>query len=305
MACSSPCGQLDPADRVLVHGFGLRGGDDYPDPEDMPFPVQTSLYGASKLAGEGLIAAYAKDSAFRGSSSVSCPFSAGGTRTDMCSTSTSNSRATPSHLRVLGNGRQRKSYLHVEDCVSAMLMAIEKVDGKYSVFNLGTDHYCEVNDSIGWIVSELGLEVEREYTGGERGWIGDNPFIFLDCSRIRTLGWKPRFNIEESVGSTLSWLRENPDSGQPRISHEPVVPRKWADRTIPVSGDKRHLSHRLSASSRCGEKRPARHCGSRKERVDVALLEAGRAYHGQAECGRYNARTRCNADCRVSCCISL
>jgi len=182
----------------------------FPTPEDVSFPVQTSFYGASKLAGEGLIAAYAEGFGFQGLVfrfvSILGPRYTHGHLFDFYK----QLQATPSRLRVLGNGRQRKSYLHVEDCVSAMLMAIEKVDGKYEVFNLGTDHYCEVNDSIGWIVSELGLEVEREYTGGERGWIGDSPFIFLDCARIRALGWKPRFSIEQGVRSTLSWLRENP-----------------------------------------------------------------------------------------------
>jgi UDP-glucose 4-epimerase len=74
---------------------------------------------------------------------------------------------------------------------------------------LGTDEYCEVNDSIGWICEHLGLKPELAYTGGERGWIGDSPFIFLDCSRIRDLGWKPKLKINEGVIKTLQYLQEN------------------------------------------------------------------------------------------------
>ena len=76
-----------------------------------------------------------------------------------------------------------------------------------SILNLGLDEYCEVNDSIGWISDVLGVKPEIRYTGGDRGWVGDSPFIFLDCSRIRALGWKPRVTIREGVVQTLRFLQ--------------------------------------------------------------------------------------------------
>jgi UDP-glucose 4-epimerase len=109
----------------------------------------------------------------------------------------------------LGNGKQRKSYLHVEDCVRAILVTLDGFDRKFDVYNLGTPEYCEVNDSIGWIAAELDINPEREYSGGERGWIGDNPFIFLDTKKIESTGWKARYSIEESIRETLRWLRAN------------------------------------------------------------------------------------------------
>ena len=112
-------------------------------------------------------------------------------------------------LCVLGDGHQRKSYLYVQDCVDAILMSIEKCKGSVNILNLGTDEYCEVNDSIGWICEELGVNPQLNYSGGDRGWIGDNPFIFLDCSRMRALGWKPRLSIQESVVKTIEYLMEN------------------------------------------------------------------------------------------------
>jgi UDP-glucose 4-epimerase len=116
----------------------------------------------------------------------------------------------PGRLRVLGNGRQRKSYLHVDDCVDAILRAINQGEDKIAIFNLGTSEYCEVNDSIGWICERLGVQPRLEYAGGDRGWIGDNPFIFLDCARMRSLGWEPRYPIREAVGKTVQYLIDNP-----------------------------------------------------------------------------------------------
>ena len=119
-------------------------------------------------------------------------------------------RRNPNELRVLGNGRQRKSYLYVQDCIDAMLATIERSEDKVNVFNLGTDEYCEVNDSIGWITGHLGIDPVRTYTGGERGWIGDSPFIFLDTAKIRSLGWKPKLSIRDGIIKTLDYLRANP-----------------------------------------------------------------------------------------------
>ena len=182
----------------------------FPTPEAAPFPVQTSLYGASKLAGEGLIAAYCEGFGFQGYifrfvSILGERYSHGHVFDFYRSL-----RANPHELRVLGNGRQRKSYLYVQDCIDAILVAIEKAQAPVNVLNLGTDEYCQVNDSIGWITSHLGVTPALAYTGGERGWIGDSPFIFLDCSRIRSLGWTPSLTIREGVIRTVEYLRGNP-----------------------------------------------------------------------------------------------
>jgi len=181
-----------------------------PTPEDARFPVQTSLYGASKAAGEGLICAYCTGYGFK---SYIFRF-----------VSILGERYTHGHifdfykqlkddsgsLHVLGNGRQRKSYLYVHDCIDAMLMAIERSNDGVNIFNLGTDAYCEVNDSIGWICEALGVAPKIEYSGGDRGWIGDSPFIFLDTRKIRSLGWKPKLTIRQGVIKTLEYLKTNP-----------------------------------------------------------------------------------------------
>ena len=180
-----------------------------PTPEDAPFPVQTSLYGASKLACEGMIEAYAEGFGLQAYIfrfvSILGPRYTHGHVFDFYK----KLLADPARLQVLGNGRQRKSYLHVDDCVEAILHALNVAQGKVNRFNLGTDEYCQEDNSIGWITEYLGLTPTLDYTGGERGWVGDNPFIFLDTAHMRNLGWKPRYGIRESVIRTLQWLTEN------------------------------------------------------------------------------------------------
>jgi UDP-glucose 4-epimerase len=183
----------------------------FPTPEDAAFPLQTSLYGASKLAGEGLIAAYGAGFGFEG-----CIFrfvSILGERYTHGHVFDfyKRLRDDPTRLRVLGNGKQRKSYLYVQDCLDAMCLATNRAPDGFHVFNLGTDEYTEVNSSIGWICGHLGVQPALEYTGGDRGWIGDNPFIFLDCEKIRALGWRPKLTIREGVIRTLAFLQASRD----------------------------------------------------------------------------------------------
>jgi UDP-glucose 4-epimerase len=183
--------------------------DVFPTPENAPFPVQTSLYGASKVAGEALISAYAEGFGmqaviFRFVSILGERYTHGHVFDFYAKL-----RRDPTELPVLGNGRQRKSYLHVQDCVSAMLTAVAAANDKVQIYNLGADEYCEVRDSIGWITQHLGVSPKLAFSGGERGWIGDNPFIFLDPKKIRSLGWTPRYSIKEGVLATLDYLRAN------------------------------------------------------------------------------------------------
>ena len=186
-----------------------------PTPEDAPFPIQTSLYGASKLAGEGLIAAYGEGFGFE--SRVFRFVSILGERYTHGHVFDfyRQLREHPDHLRVLGDGTQRKSYLYVLDCVEAMLHAAHLSPGAVprphtEIYNLGTPEYVQVKDSIRIICRELGLKPELRYAGGDRGWIGDNPFIFLETKKIQATGWRPKLTIEQGIVKTLRWLEANP-----------------------------------------------------------------------------------------------
>jgi UDP-glucose 4-epimerase len=194
--------------RIVFSSTGSVYGEPeiFPTPETCPFPVQTSFYGASKLAAEGLIQAYCEGFGMQGYIfrfvSILGERYTHGHVFDFYQQLAEH----PERLHALGNGHQRKSYLYVQDCIDAILLALDRADDKVNIFNLGTDEYCEVNESIGWICDYLDLHPNLTYGGGERGWIGDSPFILLDCSRIRALGWKPRLTIKEAVLRTIKFV---------------------------------------------------------------------------------------------------
>jgi UDP-glucose 4-epimerase len=153
-----------------------------PTPEDAPFPVQTSLYGASKLASEGMITAYAegfgvKARIFRFVSILGERYTHGHIFDFMRQLAVNQER-----LHILGDGKQRKSYLHVEDCIAGIL---------------------------GWIANRLKLSPRLSFSGERQGWIGDIPLIHLDTSGIRSLGWQPKRSIREAVELTVDWLDSN------------------------------------------------------------------------------------------------
>lgn len=182
----------------------------FPTPETAPFPIQTSLYAASKVAGEGLISAYAHGFGFQAFIfrfvSILGERYTHGHVFDFYAKLLAN----PHAIEVLGNGKQRKSYLYVQDCVNAIQTVIAKATEPVNVVNLGADEYCQVDDSLGWICDRLGLKPQVNHTGGARGWIGDSPFIFLDTAKLRSYGWKQTLTIREAVIRTLDYLRANP-----------------------------------------------------------------------------------------------
>jgi UDP-glucose 4-epimerase len=188
--------------------------DVIPTPEDAPFPVQTSLYAASKVACEGLIQAYCEGYGFEGYIfrfvSILGERYTHGHVFDFYKQLLEH----PDHLRVLGDGTARKSYLHVGDCLDAIWHVMHKETAKTAkhrvqVYNLGTPEYCQVKDSIGWICQHLNVSPRLDFTGGTRGWVGDNPFIFLETKKIQATGWKPKLTIQQGIIRTLQWLEQN------------------------------------------------------------------------------------------------
>lgn len=180
-----------------------------PTPENAPMPIQTSLYGASKLACEGMIEAFCegygiKAHIFRFVSVLGERYTHGHVFDFV-----KQLLDDPTKLYILGNGKQKKSYMYIEDCVDAIMISLNKSREKINIFNLGLDSYCEVNDSVSWIISEMELNPLLSYSGGTRGWIGDNPFIYLATDKIRNLGWEPKCSIEDGVRKTVRFLLRN------------------------------------------------------------------------------------------------
>jgi UDP-glucose 4-epimerase len=200
-------------ERIAFSSTGSIYGEPtvFPTPEDCPFPVQTSLYGASKLACEGLIAAYCSGFGFTGLAfrfvSIMGERYTHGHLIDFYRALKNDGRK----LRILGDGRQEKSYLYVQDCVGAMLTALQVHNRPgFEVYNLGTDETLVVDDSVAQVSAHLGVTPELEHTGGTRGWTGDSPLILLDCTKMRSLGWAPRVNIRDAMTRTLEWFDAHP-----------------------------------------------------------------------------------------------
>ena len=204
--------RLNGVNRIAFSSTGSVYGEtkQIPTPEDCAFPLQTSLYGASKLAAEGLIQAYAESFGFVADIfrfvSILGPRYTHGHVFDFVR----SLKADPTRLHILGDGQQRKSYLHVEDCIAAMLTAISRTHERTEIYNLGHPTYCQVTESARWICEILEVAPTFSFAGGDRGWIGDNPFIHLEISKITGLGWAPRHSIADSVKATAEWLTRNP-----------------------------------------------------------------------------------------------
>ena len=188
----------------------------FPTPEDAPFPVQTSLYAASKVCGEGLLSAYAEGYGFTAwifrFVSILGPRYTHGHVFDFWR----RLKADPSTLHILGDGKQMKSYCHVDDCVHAIMTTMAKAqnDKRVHIHNIGRPDMLEVNQSVAWICEELGVKPSLTYSGGARGWVGDSPKILLATDRLSALGWAPTYTLQAAVLDTLRWLEANPYVGQ-------------------------------------------------------------------------------------------
>lgn len=167
--------------------------------------IVTSTYGASKLAGEALIAAYChmfdmQGIAFRFGNVVG-PRQTHGVGFDF----TRRLLENPDVLTILGDGRQSKSYIHVENIVSAVLLASEKLASKFEAFNVATGDYITVTEIADIAASCVGAKnITYEYTGGDRGWKGDVPIVRLNIDKIKKLGWRCSRNCHQAITDSIN-----------------------------------------------------------------------------------------------------
>jgi UDP-glucose 4-epimerase len=195
--------------RIAFTSTGSVYGDTrvHPTPEDAPFPIQTSFYSASKVAGEALIQAYCEGFDFQGyifrHVGMLGEHYVYGHVADWFAYIQKHGS-----LKIIGDGTLKKSYLYVGDAVRGILTGVEKAKDDVNIFNLGSDEVWSVRQSAETVCEYLGVD-KLETGEGLRGWKGDNPYIYLDCKRIRLLGWRPTLTIKESLIRTLNWLKEN------------------------------------------------------------------------------------------------
>jgi len=169
-----------------------------PTPEEYP-TMPISVYGASKVAGEAMISSYChtydmKSWIFRFANVIGRR-----SRHGVIYDFILKLRKNPEELEILGNGEQNKSYIYIDDCISAMLHAVERSDGVVNVFNIGSEDQVKVRRIAEIVSEEMGLNPRFRFTGGDRGWKGDVPVMLLSIEKLKSLGWRPRYSSEEAV----------------------------------------------------------------------------------------------------------
>jgi len=182
-----------------------------PTPEEYS-PIQTSLYGASKLSCEAFAQAFTQLGdisvwSFRFSNVVGER-----ARHGVIWDFVHKLKANPNTLEVLGDGKQTKEYIYVSDCVEGIITGYLKSKARVNTFNIAVDETRSVDQVADIVISELGLknqEVRRIYTGGSRGWVGDNPVVILDTSKLKSLGWRPKIGADEAIRRTARWTMRN------------------------------------------------------------------------------------------------
>jgi len=183
-----------------------------PTPESYGPLIPISLYGASKLAAEGLISAYCytfdMQSVIYRFANVVGPRSTHGVTYDFIKKLRKNSHV----LEILGDGSQKKSYLYISDCIDAMLFGMEKSKSKVEIFNIGSEDWVDVKKIADIVSREMGLSPEYRFTGGVdggRGWKGDVKIMRLSIDKLKNMGWKPEYGSKESIEMTAKWLISN------------------------------------------------------------------------------------------------
>jgi UDP-glucose 4-epimerase len=171
-----------------------------PTPESIGPVLPISLYGAGKLACEGLISAYChlfgmQAWIFRFANVLGSRMGHG-----VVYDFIAKLKRNPHELEIMGDGYQRKAFFLVEDCIDGMFTAYRRANNGCNLFNLGYESASRVDDIARIVAEEMGLEkVHFKHTGGRRGWPGDVPQVELDITAIRKLGWQPRHTSDEAV----------------------------------------------------------------------------------------------------------
>ncbi len=178
-----------------------------PTPEDYP-TIPISIYGASKVACEAMIASYCHTFDMKAwiyrFANVIGKRSNHGVIYDFIM----KLKRNPNELEILGNGEQNKSYIYISDCVDAMFFGL-KADDWINVFNIGSEDQIKVKRIAEIVCEEMGLNPVFKFTGGDRGWKGDVPVMLLSIERLKKLGWRPKYNSEQAVRKAVRDLLED------------------------------------------------------------------------------------------------
>jgi UDP-glucose 4-epimerase len=194
---------------VIFTSTGCVYGDAliHPTPEDHPMPIQTSLYGNSKVASEGIFSAYTAQGAFRTTILRFVSVLGKNYHHGHVIDFVRKIKFNKNEIQILGDGNQNKSYLDVFDCVRAILSlrGVEDLE----IFNVGHHNYITVKESVEIISRRLNVQPNISTQESNRGWIGDSPFTFLDTKKAQTYGWRPTKTIQSAIEGTVDWIMQN------------------------------------------------------------------------------------------------
>jgi UDP-glucose 4-epimerase len=194
---------------VIFTSTGCVYGDAliHPTPENHPMPIQTSLYGNSKVASEGIFSAYSAQGTFRTTILRFVSILGKNYHHGHIIDFVRKLKFNKNEIQILGDGRQKKSYLDVSDCVRAILSlrGIKEIE----IFNVGHHNYISVKDSLEIICRRLNVQPRILTQESDRGWIGDSPFTFLDIKKAQTYGWHPTKSIQSAIEGTVDWIIQN------------------------------------------------------------------------------------------------
>jgi UDP-glucose 4-epimerase len=194
------------ADFVFASTSALYGEAEVTPTPETYSGVQTSLYGAAKLAGEAYAAAFTQFAPMK-----AWAFRFGTVLGERCRRGAiwdfeHKLMKNPAELEILGDGKQRKDYLYVGDCVDGILTGYEKSSKGVNIFNLGLQEQTSVDELADIVIEEMGLRgVRKRYGGGVRGWVGDNPVVYLSIEKIQSLGWRPKMSASDAIRLTARW----------------------------------------------------------------------------------------------------
>jgi UDP-glucose 4-epimerase len=198
--------EVDVTNLAFTSSSAVYGEAPRPTPEDYAPLEPISIYGSSKLADEGLLSTYAHSYGFQvwtfRFANIVGPYQRGNVVPDFIEKLLED----PETLEILGDGRQEKSYMHVTDCVDAICHVVERADRDLNVFNLGTRTTTSVDRIAAIVADVLGVDPDHEYTGGDRGWVGDVPKMRLSIEKLSALGYEPSLSSDRAVRKAAEQL---------------------------------------------------------------------------------------------------
>lgn len=182
----------------------------HPTPENFPF-VPTSLYGATKAACENYIQAYAsyyswKIFIFRFVSFIGERYTHG-----IIFDILKKLKKTPKILELLSDGTPKKTSIYIKDGIEAIIKVINSSSDQVNIFNIGHDEILTVDEIVDTILRIANYKVKKKYLGGDRGWKGDNNFVYLDNKKLKNIGWRPKYSFKEGIKRTVLYLQKNQD----------------------------------------------------------------------------------------------